>query len=504
MLSSVWRTWEIGAIQRWPLCQKNSQLRKTLHSLKQHVSGMQVAHDTLKSKEVQQRGKILELTVQRRDLITRHSAEKKQLAADAELLVAQAKIHVRKEHRREIVQWEEQSRAWSAERSRLKREIDECAAAAALACAQKSSAMRDVEVALSKQRRFAGKARKFRDIARNIQETSDIDTQARRDDVDNVRAELQKWREAAEERANAMDAALASALAKQDTYKRQMEGVRKAELEGRMRHGARLVRLRRRLRMFRCFAYWMKLCEAQKIGTRIAMGARQQAQRQSMRAAYAMKQAEKKTESANKALEALRKAADLERVQYTTEMGKLNEELDMQIVTLARDRDSLLHAHAEAAEAAQRRDEDARAEIQALSKEVEDLREKAIVSDANKLTAIVLEEEVVTLRVRLDASKAEVAQKEAELRAVSQGINLLLVTPQLGLPRGSEWEEHAAEVAQTPLAAKKEADMESPSQNTPRTMRKSGWEEAGFEAKKVEAEEEEEDVVVDGEGVCLE
>ena len=475
MLSSVWRTWEIGAIHRWPLRQKTSKLRETLRILKQNLSGIQIAHDSLRSKEVQHRGKILELTVQRRDLITKHTAEKKQLAVDTELLVAQAQTQVRNEHRREIIQWEEKSRSWSAERSRLKREIEECAAAAALACAEKSSAMRDVEVALSKQRRFAGKARKFRDIARNVQEISDIDAQARRDNIAKMQAQLQEWRDAAEERAHAMNAALASALAKQDTFRREMERVRRDELEGRMKYGARLVRLRQRLRMYQCFAYWMKLCEAQKIGTRIAMSARQQAQRQSMRAAYAKEQAEKKAEMANKALKALQKAADLERKNHSAEMGKLNEELNMQIVSLAGDSESLRQEHAEAAEASRRRDDQACSEINALSKQLDDLRERAIVSDANKLTAVILEEEVATLRERLEASKAEVAQKEAELKAVSHGINLLLVTPRIEQSNESEWGEPKLNVIGTPSIMKKDFGVESPSPSTtPQTMPRGG------------------------------
>ena len=192
------------------------------------------------------------------------------------------------------------------------------------------------------------------------------------------------------------------------------------------------------------------------------MGAQQQAQRQSMRAAYARDQAEKKAQKVSEALRTLQKASDVERTRYTTEIEMLNQELDVQMVKLAGERESLLQAQAEAAAAAHRKEDEALAEIRSLSAEVADLREKAVCSDAMKLTAAVLEEEVVTLRDRLDMSKAQFERKDAELRAVSETINNMLVTPQ---PR-----EHAVDSLKHYVS--KEINNETPLSSSPQTMRK--------------------------------
>ena len=129
-------------MQRWPLRNRNIELKKALQKSTTALSSLQIAHDNLKNKEIQQRGKIMELTVKRRDLISRHAVEKKQLFIKAEELAAEAERKVRDQHRNKTKEWERQSRAWSAERTRLKQEIDQCATALARVTTEKSNAIR--------------------------------------------------------------------------------------------------------------------------------------------------------------------------------------------------------------------------------------------------------------------------------------------------------------------------------------------------------------------------
>ena len=429
MIAPAWRVWEIEARQKWPLRNKIKELHKTLKKIKASTSVLQSAHSQLKNKETQQRGKILELTVKRRDLITRYTAEKKQLEVKAEELAAAARMDVHNQHRNEKKEWDRQSRAWSAERNRLKREIDQCAAAVARISAEKSNAIRDVEVALSKQRRIAGKARKFRDVARKVQEAADIHAQTRSEDLEKLLSEFQMWKNTTEKRMKVLKKDLSIAILKERETQHKVDSLRKAEVDRKFRFAARQARLHNHMCMYRCFAYWMKMCEGQRIGARIAMRSQQHLQRETMRAAYAKAQSDKKAKSAQQALKTLQDKLDLEHKNHVAEVTRLNEELDLQIKTFVVERDALTEAKLEATAASERRDAEACAEIRALMNEVKDLRESVVVSDANKLTAMVLEEEVTSLREKLEVAQAEVAQKKAELNAVSHGINSLLLTP---------------------------------------------------------------------------
>ena len=383
------------------LLKHEKKFQEELHTLK-----MDMSH--FKQKGMLQKGEILELTVEKRKLLTRLA--KKDNEHQTNLIeaknegIAECRL---KFHRLES-RWLKKGRLWSMERTRLKLEIESMNSGVLSTQTEKHQIIRDLDVSNAKQKRMARKAKEFRNLAHDLQKKWEEATKWESTRLEEMEDQFSLWKRTADSRVEESDAKLLQMESKYDKLK---------EMCNRTNNYVSLMVLRQRhhVIMTRVLHQWHSVVLGQRVGARIAMSVQHGYQRRSLVDQQRREQAEKASAAAKKRYEGMSKqfiVMENEFLEKTTRMEKESKDraqLSLQLL------EKLTKERASALETAEGDKMAATIEIQMLEKEIYDLREKCVEAEAHQLTASVLEHEVIVLRDAVQAKNNEMNDFRIEL-----------------------------------------------------------------------------------------
>ena len=407
LFSSILK-WKVQCtvIMEWRDKVKNLQKDEKKFQEELHTLRTDMSH--FKQKGMLQKGEILELTVEKRKLLTRLA--KKDNEHQTNLIeaknegIAECRL---KFHRLES-QWLKKGRLWSMERTRLKLEMETMNSGVLSTQTEKHQIIRDLDVSNAKQKRMARKAKEFRNLAHDLQKKWEETTKWESTRLEEMEDQFSLWKRTADSRVEESDVKLLQMESKYDQVKEQYN---------RTNNYVSLMVLRQRhhVIMTRVLHQWHSVVLGQRVGARIAMSVQHGYQRRSLLDQQRREQAEKASAAAKERYEGVSKqfiVMESEFLEKTTRMKKESKDraqLSLQLLeNLTKDRASALETAKEDKIAAT-------IEIQMLEKEIYDLREKCVEAEAHQLTASVLEHEVIVLRDAVQAKNDEMNDFRIEL-----------------------------------------------------------------------------------------
>ena len=371
---------------------KFQQLKQTMVQMKDEKETNYKQYMHYKEQTMLKEGHILELTVTKRQLLATMNEhqkmhETKQIKA-RNVGIAETKNMFRKTE----LEFLKKGRIWSAERNRLKLELETISSRVMAVETEKLRLLRDLNVTKATSERMQETSKKYKKLANKIQRHYDDSIDEKKNNGVVMERQFYAWRAASkakeeklQQRYHAMHQSYQSLTASHQ----QVLTASIPALHLKLVHSVR--KYKNHLLLSKMINHWHSIVLSQRVGARIALRSTQSYQRRALRDQKCREVAEQNYKQL---------------FENMNEKNKLMVHLKEKLLLLeARDTDRLQQVHDYKKET-----HGMNMEIQMLEHEMTGLRDKCIEFDACQLTASVLEKECGRLRDDLEMIKNEEAQ----------------------------------------------------------------------------------------------